>query len=712
MRIAFLGSILFSITARCQDDAADAQAVCVGDCIKSLAERGLLSNGMNSICAAPKLQKAHFQCLVNSCSAESYGRAVKYSISICSATGANIIPLHPIEVRQPQNHKRGQPDGQVRDPLSMTRSHNLHLPRNVAMDLTCNTGGDGLVTVSLGPSQPSATPLTFEEQDARKPSSRATSISSHEGTSHVVDGAILMGEFQDASTSTSTTTSCDSSTYKAKAESTTSSTLSQTTSCSSEERRIEEMPTSTIPSSVDGQTSSSATSSMSQSRRLTGSSTTWQMSPCQESSSTPTSYSTSSSYMEVMSTRTSRQSVSQTGGCSSSTIASVRALTVASSTRESSYSSSPGQTSSTSTSTSSATISSSSSSPVITSVPGCSSSSRYSYQMSSPTSTTSSWSTSSSASCTDKWTSSSSSSSSSSSLTSTTTTISTMSTEPCSSSSRQSTYSNQLYTGCSSFSYASSSHTTSKTLSTTWSSSTYATRTTSTSDMMASPAAYTLMTPSLPPAYVPELEEYGYGTPPPAYDFSRVAGDVFSSSSSSSRASRTMSSSTPATTSSTWQSRTTSGPAAYGSSTTSATTLTQMTRVASFQVAPDTPREDSVENAEVVKVTLISSIAGEFQTTVVTIQQGGVAAAAAAATEAPYQLALNDASSKGDVSKDGSSFGVGGASANAESDEGAAFSTESPLPAMLVAAGVSSRPSDSVMTILAGSVIALLCWAL
>ncbi|KAG5997611.1 hypothetical protein E4U54_002347 [Claviceps lovelessii] len=157
---------------------------------------------MNSICDSPKLQKSHFQCLINACSTESYGSAVKYSVSICSATGANIIPLHPIEVRQPQIHQRSQPDGQVRNHFSVVRNQDHRLPRNVATGLTCNTGGDGLVTVSLGPSQPSATPSTFEEEDAKRQSPRATLISSNEGITHFVDGAILMGEAQDASTST------------------------------------------------------------------------------------------------------------------------------------------------------------------------------------------------------------------------------------------------------------------------------------------------------------------------------------------------------------------------------------------------------------------------------------------------------------------------------------------------------------------------------
>ncbi|KAG5947708.1 hypothetical protein E4U60_002794 [Claviceps pazoutovae] len=200
MRVAFLGTILFSITARSQSDAASTQAVCVDDCIKSLAEHGLLTNGMKSICAAPQLQKAHFQCLINACSTDSYGSAVKQSISVCSANGANIIPLHPIEVRQPQSSKHGQSQmgGQASEHLSMVKNQKLHLPRNVAMDLTCNTGGDGLVTVSLGPPLPSATPSIFEKEDVRKQSPRATPISSHEGIMFVKDAKALMEEFQDA----------------------------------------------------------------------------------------------------------------------------------------------------------------------------------------------------------------------------------------------------------------------------------------------------------------------------------------------------------------------------------------------------------------------------------------------------------------------------------------------------------------------------------
>ncbi|KAG6038538.1 hypothetical protein E4U41_004106 [Claviceps citrina] len=225
---------------------------------------------------------------------------------------------------------------------------------------------------------------------------------------------------------------------------------------------------------------------------------------------------------------------------------------------------------------------------------------------------------------------------------------------------------------------------------------------------MASPAAYTFSspTPSLPPSYAPALEEYGYGTPPPAYDFSMAAGSVFSSFSSSTT-SRPVTSSGSVSSSSTRQSQTTDRPGAYGS-TTSATTLTRMTRLVSLQVASDTP-EDSVENVEVVKVTLISSVAGEFQTTVVTIQQAG----AAASTEVPSQLALNDASND-DGGKDGSSLAGTAedvANPSAESGDGAAFGAETPMPAMFVAAGVSERPDNAVM-ILVGFVVCVLYWAL
>ncbi|KAG5943009.1 hypothetical protein E4U59_000739 [Claviceps monticola] len=245
------------------------------------------------------------------------------------------------------------------------------------------------------------------------------------------------------------------------------------------------------------------------------------------------------------------------------------------------------------------------------------------------------------------------------------------------------------------FHRASSSYKILNTLSTT-SSTTHASTTTSESVTKASPAAYTLIAPSLPPSYVvPDLEEYGYGNRPPAYGFSKAASDVPSST-----ASRSVTSSRFSITSSARLSRTTSEPAVYGSST-SMTTMTQMTRLASLQVDSD-PSDDSVENADVVKVTLISSIAGEYHTTVVTIQQAG----AAASTDAPSRLALSDASNKGS-SENESSF----ADPNAESGEGVAFGTETPMPAVFVAAGVNSRPNELAM-ILAGFVVSIFYWAL
>ncbi|KAG5974089.1 hypothetical protein E4U58_003689 [Claviceps cyperi] len=213
---------------------------------------------------------------------------------------------------------------------------------------------------------------------------------------------------------------------------------------------------------------------------------------------------------------------------------------------------------------------------------------------------------------------------------------------------------------------------------------------------MANPAAYTLITPSLPPSYVvPDLEEYGYGNPPPAYDFSKAASDVPSSTGTGS-----VTSSKFATTSSTRLSRTTSEPAVYGSST-AVTMKNQMTRLASLQVDSGSS-EDSVENADVVEVTLISSIAGEYHTTVVTIQQAG----ASAATDAPSRLALSDASNEGSSEGD-SPF----ADPNAVSGEVTAFGTVSPMPAVLVAAGVNSRPNEIAM-ILAGFVVSIFYWAL
>lgn len=117
--------------------------------------------------------QAHFQCLVNLCSAKSYGRAVVYSISICSATGANIIPLHPIEVRQSQSRKRGRLEEEASDSFTAI-GRDFDLARNLAMALTCNAGEDGLVTVSLGAFEPSATTsiLKNEDKTGHSPSTR------------------------------------------------------------------------------------------------------------------------------------------------------------------------------------------------------------------------------------------------------------------------------------------------------------------------------------------------------------------------------------------------------------------------------------------------------------------------------------------------------------------------------------------------------------
>lgn len=692
MRIAFLGSLLFSVAARCQRDAAGTPTGCVEDCNRSLTEHGLLTSGMESICTTPRLQRAHFQCLVNLCSAKSYGRAVVYSISICSATGANIIPLHPIEVRQSQSRKRGRLEEEASDSFTAI-GRDFDLARNLAMALTCNAGEDGLVTVSLGAFEPSATTSILKNED-KTGHSPSTPIPSHEPATQPLNGAMLMGGSQDGSMSTST--DCESSaSFQETACSTTTrpttlSTLKQTTTpCRSDETRFSYMPTSTIPSSIDGRPSiltrqaiSSETTWISDNCTLTEGPRSGQTSSRRRSSSMTSGYSASTSYADAMSTRTSRQFISQTSECSKSTAKSGRSSTPTSSMQQSSSSSSISQTKSTSEAFR----------PVATSDSACSSASRRSAVLSvqATTSTSSSsWLSSSSAPCTNR------SSSSSSSLTTT-------STEPCSSLNRQSASSARFYSGSSSFSQTSSSYTTSITLSIT-SSFTYATRPTSSSDTNASPAAYTFATSSLPPSYVPPLEEYGYGNPPPAYDFSGPRGNVYSVSSSPAGSS-TVTSSSHGTPSSTGQSQTTDGPASYG--TTGSATPTQMTGVASFQDVSDTP-EKSAEHLEAIKVTLISSVEGEFRTTVVTIQQ-----AEAASTEAPSQLALNDPS-EDEINDTSSSLTapVSVANASAESRDGLSFRTETPMPAMLVAKGVNLCPSGPGM-IRTGFLVLLVYWAM
>ncbi|TWU74627.1 hypothetical protein ED733_002305 [Metarhizium rileyi] len=129
--------------------------------LSALARSGrTVASSMPALVLRPNFNEhAHFQCLINLCSPESYGRALEYSVSACCDSGVNLIPLHPIEIRQPLQHRRSQqpaaPEKKHIVDASTAFDQGFDLARNFAVALTCNTGQDGVVTVSLGSPVPS-----------------------------------------------------------------------------------------------------------------------------------------------------------------------------------------------------------------------------------------------------------------------------------------------------------------------------------------------------------------------------------------------------------------------------------------------------------------------------------------------------------------------------------------------------------------------------
>ncbi|KHN98683.1 Protein kinase-like domain protein [Metarhizium album ARSEF 1941] len=215
MRITLIGTLLlFSALARCQRAAERSRPACVTDCQKSLAEHGLLRDGMKSTCATPKLQRAHFQCLINLCSPENYGRALAYSVSACCDTGVNIIPLHPIEVDLPPEHKRSQQpevfDKTFPGDKFTDFNREFSLARNFAVALTCNAGQDGVVTVSLVSPQASiaSTAMASDEEVFSVNGFMATVLSSAPAATSACKAFLVDGS---RDLETHATTDCESS---------------------------------------------------------------------------------------------------------------------------------------------------------------------------------------------------------------------------------------------------------------------------------------------------------------------------------------------------------------------------------------------------------------------------------------------------------------------------------------------------------------------
>lgn len=223
-------------------------------------------------------------------------------------------------------------------------------------------------------------------------------------------------------------------------------------------------------------------------------------------------------------------------------------------------------------------------------------------------------------------------------------------------------------------------------------SSTFTTSSSSGGNFAATPAAYTFPSPSsLPPAYTPPLEEYGYGTPPPVYDFpSQGNGGDEPRSSRSSYPTSSLDQHF-----SSGSGRQDGSPAAYD------TSMARPTRMALAAPAHDTnTNHDKTalqDTSSPVEVTLISSVLGEgFQTTIITVNE-----AQATSLAMPLALALNSPvegrpdSSTSEPEGSESSHQNSGPSDELNNSSSVGF--ETPMPAFFAGGSATTDPSIYVL---------------
>lgn len=112
------------------------------------------------------LSQSLFQCLISACPQYDYGPAVAHVALACSNLGMGIGPLHPVEVQHVDLEKPQYlptpsipPAYGTPGDASQPDTDHLTLSFDISLDLKCNSGPDGLVTVTLPPPAPS-TPAT------------------------------------------------------------------------------------------------------------------------------------------------------------------------------------------------------------------------------------------------------------------------------------------------------------------------------------------------------------------------------------------------------------------------------------------------------------------------------------------------------------------------------------------------------------------------
>ncbi|KAF3068596.1 hypothetical protein CFAM422_007638 [Trichoderma lentiforme] len=146
-------------------DANDLAPRCAVNCASNIRnDKGALD--LKTICGNKLMTNSLFQCLIGACPQNDYGPALAHVVLACSNLGMSIGPLHPVEVQhvdleKPQYLPTPSIPPAYGTPGDASRPDTDHLTLSfdISLDLKCNSGPDGLVTVTLPPPTPS-TPAT------------------------------------------------------------------------------------------------------------------------------------------------------------------------------------------------------------------------------------------------------------------------------------------------------------------------------------------------------------------------------------------------------------------------------------------------------------------------------------------------------------------------------------------------------------------------
>ncbi|KAL7956042.1 hypothetical protein V8C34DRAFT_290064 [Trichoderma compactum] len=141
--------------------ANDPAPRCAVNCASNIRnDKGAL--GLKIICGDKLMTNSLFQCLIGACPQYDYGPAVAHVVLACSDLGMSIGPLHPVEVQHVDLEKPQYlptpsipPAYGTPGDASQPDTDHLTLSFDISIDLKCNSGPDGLVTVSLPPPAPS-----------------------------------------------------------------------------------------------------------------------------------------------------------------------------------------------------------------------------------------------------------------------------------------------------------------------------------------------------------------------------------------------------------------------------------------------------------------------------------------------------------------------------------------------------------------------------